>query len=89
MTNNLPDWNILTAQADELFRTLFPICRSITGNGLRRTLHLLRDVSPFNLFDIPSGTVCYDWTIPPPDRFSAEQCSSCELQHPFRRDTNL
>jgi aminopeptidase-like protein len=64
MTNNLPDWNILTAQADELFRTLFPICRSITGNGLRRTLHLLRDVSPFNLFDIPSGTVCYDWTIP-------------------------
>ena len=38
--------------------------RSITGGGLRRTLNLLQEVAPFDLFEVPSGTVCYDWTVP-------------------------
>jgi aminopeptidase-like protein len=59
-----PDWTNITREADELLRTLFPICRSITGSGLRRTLNLLRDVTPFDLLEVPSGTVCYDWTVP-------------------------
>jgi aminopeptidase-like protein len=63
-TRPQPDWNELTARADELLRELFPICRSITGNGLRRTLELLRLRTPFALHEVPSGTICYDWTVP-------------------------
>ncbi len=59
-----PNWTDLTRDADVLLCTLFPICRSITGGGLRRTLNLLRDVTSFDLTEVPSGTVCYDWTVP-------------------------
>ncbi len=59
-----PDWAALTARADELLRRLFPLCRSITGDGLRQTLRALAEVTPFDLVEVPSGTVCYDWTIP-------------------------
>lgn len=55
---------ILAEEADSLFQTLFPICRSITGNGVRRTLDLLRQVVDFEVKEIPSGTACYDWTVP-------------------------
>ena len=58
------DWNALTLEADDLLRRLFPICRSITGDGLRRTLNLLREITDFQLHEVPSGTVCYDWTVP-------------------------
>jgi aminopeptidase-like protein len=51
-------------QADALLHNLFPICRSITGGGLRQTLDLLRQVTPFDLHEVPSGTACYDWTVP-------------------------
>jgi len=51
-------------QADELLRTLFPLCRSITGDGLRQTLELVRAVAPFELSEVPSGTRCYDWIVP-------------------------
>lgn len=58
------DWNALTLDADDLLHRLFPICRSITGDGLRRTLNLLREITNFQLHEVPSGTVCYDWTVP-------------------------
>ena len=58
------DWNALTLDADALLHHLFPICRSITGDGLRRTLNLLREITDFQLHEVPSGTICYDWTIP-------------------------
>jgi aminopeptidase-like protein len=64
MTEHQPDWNAYVTQADDLLRRLFPICRSITGTGLRATLGLLRKISDFFLTEIPSGTVCYDWTVP-------------------------
>jgi aminopeptidase-like protein len=44
---------------------LFPICRSITGNGLRRTLAYIRDRIPLEVREIPSGTSVLDWTVPP------------------------
>ena len=50
--------------ADRLLRELFPICRSITGNGVRRSLGILRDVVDFQTSEVPSGTQCFDWTIP-------------------------
>lgn len=52
------------AQAGSLLASLFPLCRSITGDGLRQTLHQLQRVAPFDLHEVPSGTTCYDWTVP-------------------------
>ncbi|MFC1587435.1 DUF4910 domain-containing protein [Planctomycetota bacterium] len=54
----------LVTTADELLRKLFPICRSITGDGVRQTLNLLRDIVDFELHEIPSGSSCFDWTVP-------------------------
>ena len=46
-------------------KLLFPICRSITGNGVRETLAILSDrFVPFDIHEVRSGTSCFDWTIP-------------------------
>lgn len=51
--------------AYNLAKELFPICRSITGNGVRQTLNILkREVPELNLFEVPSGTQVFDWTVP-------------------------
>lgn len=43
---------------------LFPICRSITGEGVRRTLRAISERIPLELHEVPSGTQVLDWTIP-------------------------
>jgi aminopeptidase-like protein len=43
---------------------LYPICRSITGAGLRRTLARIREQVPLTVHEIPSGTRIFDWTVP-------------------------
>lgn len=47
-----------------LIRELYPICRSITGNGVRQTLRILRKHIDLEMHEVPSGTDVYDWTIP-------------------------
>ena len=48
----------------ERIRDLYPICRSITGNGVRQTLHRLGKELELQIQEIPSGTAVYDWTVP-------------------------
>ena len=46
-------------------KDLFPICRSITGDGLRYTLLYLKRVAPnLKILKFKSGQKCFDWTIP-------------------------
>jgi aminopeptidase-like protein len=47
-----------------LAEQLYPICRSITGNGVRQTLSILNDFIPLVISEIPSGTKALDWEIP-------------------------
>jgi aminopeptidase-like protein len=47
-----------------LMAELYPICRSITGDGFRRTLERLRREIPIEVHEVPSGTRVFDWTVP-------------------------
>lgn len=51
--------------AMEWARRAFPICRSITGDGVRQTLDMLRDRLPnLEIHEVPTGTPVLDWTVP-------------------------
>ena len=47
-----------------LITDLFPICRSITGDGFRASLRRLSEVVPITLNEVPTGTQVFDWTVP-------------------------
>lgn len=48
----------------KLKEQLFPICRSITGNGLRESLKIISKEIPLNILEIPTGTKAFDWEVP-------------------------
>jgi aminopeptidase-like protein len=43
---------------------LYPICRSITGNGMRQTLAMIQERIPLQILEVPTGTPVFDWTVP-------------------------
>jgi aminopeptidase-like protein len=43
---------------------LYPICRSITGDGIRQTLAAIKKRIPLQIFEVPTGTEVFDWTVP-------------------------
>jgi len=47
-----------------LIRELYPICRSITGEGFRASLRRLAEVVPIELQEVATGTKVFDWTVP-------------------------
>jgi len=48
----------------DLVSELYPICRSITGNGVRETLNILSQYIPLKMHEVPTGVEVFDWTVP-------------------------
>lgn len=65
--------HVLADQVDEasagpamyaLVERLYPLCRSITGDGVRRTLDVIGESIALDVHEVPSGTQVFDWTVP-------------------------
>ena len=69
MAPQLADWEhlIVHEAGEEIFAfaaRIFPICRSITGNGVRQTLREIGSHLALQVHEVPTGTAVFDWTIP-------------------------
>jgi aminopeptidase-like protein len=60
----LPSTDDLGAELYDLVRELFPLNRSLTGDGNRRTFEIVAQHAPFETVEVPSGTAVFDWTVP-------------------------
>src|ERR1700754_1947279 len=58
----MSDWSGQELHA--LVARLYPLCRSITGDGVRRTLEIISETIPLTVHEVPSGTPVLDWTVP-------------------------
>ncbi|MFD7534680.1 DUF4910 domain-containing protein [Streptomyces sp. NPDC059819] len=57
----------MTATGEEmhaLVERLYPLCRSITGDGVRATLAIIGEHLPLQVHEVPTGTQVLDWTVP-------------------------
>ena len=64
MTNLKNKEALNSSVIEQLFDELWPICRSITGDGLRESFNILQKIIPLKLHEVPSGTQVFDWTVP-------------------------
>lgn len=60
----LPAAEEIGRELHDLMRELFPVFRSITGDGLRRTFEVIGERVPLEVTEVPTGTQVLDWTIP-------------------------
>jgi aminopeptidase-like protein len=60
----LPTADAVGSEMHELMAELYPICRSLTGDGVRETFSILGRTVPLEITEIPSGTQVFDWTLP-------------------------
>ncbi|MEU4115561.1 DUF4910 domain-containing protein [Kitasatospora sp. NPDC028055] len=51
-------------QMHALVERLYPLCRSITGDGVRATLAVVGEYLPLTVHEVPTGTRVLDWTVP-------------------------
>jgi aminopeptidase-like protein len=61
---NLNNNNKIGEKMYDLVKELFPICRSITGNGIRETLKIIQEHVPIKIHEVPTGTKVFDWIVP-------------------------
>jgi len=56
--------HLVGAEAHALVERLYPFCRSLTGDGVRKTLRVLQEIIPVEIHEVPTGTRAYDWIVP-------------------------
>jgi aminopeptidase-like protein len=64
LSSELLDLDRLGLEMYRLVADLYPICRSITGDGVRHTLQGLQQYIPLEIQEVPTGTQVFDWTVP-------------------------
>lgn len=64
MKESVETSRLFPSEIETYFDRLWPICRSITGDGLRKSFEILQEIIPLELTEIPSGTEVFDWTVP-------------------------
>jgi aminopeptidase-like protein len=52
------------AELYALIERFYPICRSITGDGVRETLRIVAEHVPLSITEVPTGTPVFDWEVP-------------------------
>jgi len=59
------EFNDLGKEMHSLVERLYPINRSLTGDGVRKTFSILKESLPeLQIHEVPSGTQCFDWVVP-------------------------
>jgi aminopeptidase-like protein len=61
-----------------LCKELYPIFRSITGDGVRKSLIILSRYVPFKIIEVPCGKKVFDWVIP--DEWNVEEAYILDLE---------
>lgn len=69
MAHETVEADALGHEMHALVAELYPICRSITGDGVRDTLTRLQRLVPLTIHEIPTGKRVFDWTVPPNGTF--------------------
>ncbi|MEV7209061.1 DUF4910 domain-containing protein [Streptomyces sp. NPDC093554] len=57
----------MTQSGEEMYalvERMYPLCRSITGDGVRATLRIVDEYIPLHVHEVPTGTRVLDWTVP-------------------------
>ena len=57
----------MTQSGEEMYalvERMYPLCRSITGDGVRATLRIVDEYIPLHVHEVPTGTQVLDWTVP-------------------------